>query len=51
MAGVCCGFGTLAVVAEELGRQWIRTGLGQGHQKYEGQPFIGVNPNLLEEEQ
>ncbi len=80
VADFFCGSGTLAAVAEKLGRKWICTDLGKfaihttrkrmiGVQrqlkkdgrnyrafeilnlgKYERQHFIGVNPNLREEE-
>ncbi len=81
VADFFCGSGTLAAVAEKLGRKWICTDLGKfaihttrkrmiGVQrqlkaegkdyrafeilnlgKYERQHFVGVNPNLREEEQ
>ena len=80
VADFFCGSGTLAAVAEKLGRKWICTDLGKfaihttrkrmiGVQrqlkkegqdyrafeilnlgKYERQHYIGVNPNLREEE-
>ncbi len=80
VADFFCGSGTLAAVAEKLGRKWICSDLGKfaihttrkrmiGVQrqlkkegkdyrafeilnlgKYERQHFIGVNPNLREEE-
>jgi len=81
VADFFCGSGTLAAVAEKLGRKWIVADLGKfaihttrkrmiGVQrelkvegkdyrafeilnlgKYERQHYIGVNPNLREEEQ
>ena len=81
VADFFCGSGTLAAVAEKLGRKWIVSDLGKfaihttrkrmiGVQralkedgkdyrafeilnlgKYERQHYIGVNPNLREEEQ
>ncbi|OQB21928.1 MAG: Modification methylase DpnIIB [candidate division BRC1 bacterium ADurb.Bin183] len=81
IADFFCGSGTLAAVAEKLGRKWIVSDLGKfaihttrkrmiGVQrqlkadgknyrafeilnlgKYERQHYIGVNPNLREEEQ
>ena len=81
VADFFCGSGTLAAVAEKLGRKWICADLGKfavhttrkrmiGVQrqlkadgkdyrafeilnlgKYERQHFVGVNPNLREEEQ
>lgn len=81
VADFFCGSGTLAAVAEKLGRKWIATDLGKfaihttrkrliGVQrqlkaegknyrafeilnlgKYERQHYVGVNPNLREEEQ
>jgi hypothetical protein len=81
VADFFCGSGTMAAVAEKLGRKWICTDLGKfaihttrkrmiGVQrqlkkdgqdyrafeilnlgKYERQHFVGVNPNLREEEQ
>jgi adenine-specific DNA-methyltransferase len=81
VADFFCGSGTLAAVAEKLGRKWVVADLGKfaihttrkrmiGVQrelktegknyrafeilnlgKYERQHYIGVNPNLLEEEQ
>ena len=81
VADFFCGSGTIAAVAEKLGRKWIATDLGKfaihttrkrmiGVQrqlkadgedyrafeilnlgKYERQHYIGVNPNLREEEQ
>jgi len=80
VADFFCGSGTLAAVAEKLGRKWIATDLGKfgihttrkrmiGVQrqlkaegkdyrafeilnlgKYERQHYIGVNPNLREEQ-
>ena len=81
VADFFCGSGTLAAVAEKLGRKWIAADLGKfaihttrkrmiGVQrqlkaegkdyrafeilnlgKYERQHYVGVNPNLREEEQ
>jgi hypothetical protein len=81
VADFFCGSGTLAAVAEKLGRKWICSDLGKfgihttrkrmiGVQralkaegkdyrafeilnlgKYERQHFVGLNPNLREEEQ
>ena len=81
VADFFCGSGTLAAVAEKLGRKWICADLGKfaihttrkrmvGAQrqlkaegknyrafevlnlgKYERQHFVGLNPNLREEEQ